>query len=79
MLMSAQDYRDSLRRYRPRVYVDGRAVESVADEPALAPGVNAPRCSTASARTMSFATAVTQNSRRSATQARSFRCGIRVR
>ena len=41
MLMSSQDYRDSLRRYRPRVYVDGRAVESVADEPALAPGVNA--------------------------------------
>jgi 4-hydroxybutyryl-CoA dehydratase/vinylacetyl-CoA-Delta-isomerase len=41
MLMSSQDYRDSLRRYRPRVYVDGRTVESVADEPALAPGVNA--------------------------------------
>jgi 4-hydroxybutyryl-CoA dehydratase/vinylacetyl-CoA-Delta-isomerase len=41
MLMSSQDYRDSLRRYRPRVYVDGRAVESVADEPAFAPGVNA--------------------------------------
>ena len=33
MLMSSQDYRDSLRRYRPRVYVDGRTVESVADEP----------------------------------------------
>ncbi|MGH8703311.1 MAG: 4-hydroxyphenylacetate 3-hydroxylase N-terminal domain-containing protein, partial [Burkholderiales bacterium] len=41
MLMSSQAYRESLRRYRPRVYVDGRAVESVADEPALAPGVNA--------------------------------------
>ena len=41
MLMTSADYRDSLRRYRPRVYVDGRAVESVADEPAFAPGINA--------------------------------------
>jgi 4-hydroxybutyryl-CoA dehydratase/vinylacetyl-CoA-Delta-isomerase len=41
MLMSGHDYRESLRRYRPHVYVDGRRVESVADEPALAPGVNA--------------------------------------
>ncbi|SOD89934.1 4-hydroxyphenylacetate 3-hydroxylase family protein [Caenispirillum bisanense] len=41
MLMSAADYRESLRRYRPRVFLDGRAVESVADEPLLAPGINA--------------------------------------
>jgi 4-hydroxybutyryl-CoA dehydratase / vinylacetyl-CoA-Delta-isomerase len=41
MLMSADDYRASLRRYKPTVYVDGRRVESVADDPALAPGVNA--------------------------------------
>jgi 4-hydroxybutyryl-CoA dehydratase / vinylacetyl-CoA-Delta-isomerase len=41
MFMSASDYRESLRRYRPRVYVDGDAVESVADEPRLAPGINA--------------------------------------
>ena len=41
MLMSAADYRESLRRLHPVVYVDGRRVESVADEPALAPGVNA--------------------------------------
>lgn len=41
MLMSAQAYRESLRAYRPLVYVDGRRVESVADEPALAPGVRA--------------------------------------
>ena len=41
MLMSAADYRESLRRYSPRVFVDGRAVESVADEPALMPGINA--------------------------------------
>ncbi len=41
MLMSSRDYSESLRRYRPRVYVDGRLIESVADEPALTPGVNA--------------------------------------
>ncbi|MDG4551105.1 MAG: 4-hydroxyphenylacetate 3-hydroxylase N-terminal domain-containing protein [Candidatus Contendobacter sp.] len=40
MLMSGQDYRDSLRRCQPRVYVNGRLIESVADEPLLAPGVN---------------------------------------
>ena len=41
MLMSSTDYRESLRRSRPRVYVNGQAVASVADEPLLAPGVNA--------------------------------------
>ena len=41
MLMSADDYRDSLCRYHPNVYVDGRKVDAVADEPAFAPGVNA--------------------------------------
>ncbi|HEX3500726.1 MAG TPA: 4-hydroxyphenylacetate 3-hydroxylase N-terminal domain-containing protein [Stellaceae bacterium] len=41
MGLSAADYRESLRRYRPRVFVDGRAIESVADEPALAPGIAA--------------------------------------
>ena len=40
-LMSGADYRESLRRLKPVVYVDGRRVESVADEPSLAPGVNA--------------------------------------
>jgi 4-hydroxybutyryl-CoA dehydratase / vinylacetyl-CoA-Delta-isomerase len=40
MLMSAADYRESLRAYRPRVFVNGRAVTSVADEPLLAPGIN---------------------------------------
>ncbi|MGL6113051.1 MAG: 4-hydroxyphenylacetate 3-hydroxylase family protein [Rubrivivax sp.] len=40
-LMSGADYRESLRRLRPTVYVDGCRVESVADEPSLAPGVNA--------------------------------------
>ena len=41
ILMSGADYRESLRALRPLVYVDGRRVESVVDEPALAPGVNA--------------------------------------
>jgi 4-hydroxybutyryl-CoA dehydratase/vinylacetyl-CoA-Delta-isomerase len=40
-LMSGADYRESLRRLKPVVYVDGRRVESVADDPALRPGVNA--------------------------------------
>ena len=40
-LMSGDDYRESLRRLRPTVWVDGARVDSVADEPALAPGVNA--------------------------------------
>jgi len=39
--MSAAEYRESLRRYRPRVYVDGSRVDSVADEPRLLPGINA--------------------------------------
>lgn len=39
--MSGDAYRESLRRYRPNVFVDGREVESVADEPAFRPGVNA--------------------------------------
>ena len=40
-LMSGDAYRESLRRYQPKVFVDGRRVASVADEPALRPGVNA--------------------------------------
>src|SRR5215470_17602304 len=41
MLMSAADYRESLRRYKPRVFVNGQRVGSVADEPLLAPGIAA--------------------------------------
>ncbi|MEX2631294.1 MAG: 4-hydroxyphenylacetate 3-hydroxylase N-terminal domain-containing protein [Tistlia sp.] len=37
--MSAADYRESLRRLKPRVFLEGRRVESVADEPLLAPGI----------------------------------------
>lgn len=40
-LMSAEGYRESLRQYRPKVFVEGRAVDSVVDEPAFGPGVNA--------------------------------------
>jgi 4-hydroxybutyryl-CoA dehydratase/vinylacetyl-CoA-Delta-isomerase len=39
MLMPAAEYRDSLRRYHPRVFVNGQRVDSVADEPLLAPGI----------------------------------------
>jgi 4-hydroxybutyryl-CoA dehydratase/vinylacetyl-CoA-Delta-isomerase len=41
MLMTAADFRESLRRYKPRVFVNGDRFESVADEPRLAPGINA--------------------------------------
>ena len=41
MLMSGNDYRESLRRYSPRVFINGDRIESVADEPRLAPGIAA--------------------------------------
>jgi hypothetical protein len=41
MLMTAADYRESLRASKPRVFVNGKAVGSVADEPVLAPGIAA--------------------------------------
>ncbi len=40
-LMTSADYRESLRRYKPTVYVDGQLIDSVADAPSLKPGVNA--------------------------------------
>ena len=40
-LMSGDDYRESLRRYKPRVFLDGRRVESVTDERGFGPGINA--------------------------------------
>ena len=39
--MSSTDYRESLRRYKPTVYVDGQRIDSVADAPQLRPGVQA--------------------------------------
>jgi len=39
--MTSADYRESLRCLKPVVYVDGRQVECVADDPALQPGINA--------------------------------------
>lgn len=39
--MTAADYRDSLRSLHPRVFINGTAIECVADEPLLAPGINA--------------------------------------
>ena len=41
LFMNATEYRDSLRRYRPRVFIDGQRVASVADESRLLPGINA--------------------------------------
>ncbi len=39
MLMSGAEYRESLRAYKPRVFINGTLVTSVADEPLLAPGI----------------------------------------
>jgi len=39
MLMTAADYRESLRRYSPKVFVNGDAVTSVADDSRLAPAI----------------------------------------
>lgn len=39
MHQSGQQYRESLRRYHPRVFINGRQVDVVADEPLLAPGI----------------------------------------
>lgn len=41
MISSLDEYRDSLRQFNPRVFIDGRRVESIADEPLLQPGINA--------------------------------------
>jgi 4-hydroxybutyryl-CoA dehydratase/vinylacetyl-CoA-Delta-isomerase len=39
--MTAANYRESLRRLKPVVYVDGQLIDSVADAPSLQPGINA--------------------------------------
>ncbi|MEL6317326.1 MAG: 4-hydroxyphenylacetate 3-hydroxylase N-terminal domain-containing protein [Pseudomonadota bacterium] len=41
MLMTAAEYRESLRALSPRVFLEGERIASVADEPRLAPGVEA--------------------------------------
>ena len=41
MLMSAAAYRESLDRYRPRVFVNGERVARVSTDPRLAPGIAA--------------------------------------
>ncbi len=40
-LMSGDDFRESLRRYKPRVFLDGLQVASVVDERGFSPGINA--------------------------------------
>ncbi len=41
MLMSSGEFRESLRELKPRVFIAGSAVECVADDPRLLPGINA--------------------------------------
>ncbi len=41
MLLSAEAYRESLDRYKPRVFVDGVRIERVSSAPQLAPGIAA--------------------------------------
>ena len=41
MIESTAAYRESLRAFKPRVFVNGALVPSVADEPLLQPGINA--------------------------------------
>ena len=40
-MKSAEEYRESLRALKPRIYLGGSLVESVADEPRFEPGINA--------------------------------------
>ena len=40
-LLTAEEYHESLRAYQPKVFIDGDRVESVADDPRLAPGIRA--------------------------------------
>ena len=40
MLMNADAYRESLRSYSPRVFINGEQVDCVADDPRLLPGIN---------------------------------------
>jgi len=41
MLLSSEQYRESLRSYSPNVVVKGQRIESVADSPLFQPGINA--------------------------------------
>jgi 4-hydroxybutyryl-CoA dehydratase / vinylacetyl-CoA-Delta-isomerase len=40
-LLTGNDYRETLKSYKPKVFVDGRRIEKVESEPMLAPGINA--------------------------------------
>ena len=40
-LMSGDDFRESLRRYKPRVFLDGQQVANVVEERGFGPGINA--------------------------------------
>ena len=40
-LMDGKEFRESLRKHKPTVYVDGQLIDSVVDAPSLQPGINA--------------------------------------
>jgi len=40
-LMDGKEFRESLKKYKPTVYVDGQLIESVVDALSLQPGINA--------------------------------------
>jgi 4-hydroxybutyryl-CoA dehydratase / vinylacetyl-CoA-Delta-isomerase len=40
-LLTGENYRETLKSYSPKVFLDGRRVERVESEPMLAPGINA--------------------------------------
>ncbi|MGE0768201.1 MAG: 4-hydroxyphenylacetate 3-hydroxylase family protein [Hyphomicrobiaceae bacterium] len=41
MLMSAAEFRESLNRYKPKVFLGGQRIDRVSEEPRLAPGIAA--------------------------------------
>lgn len=40
-IINSAEYMESLRRYKPRVFVDSQQVDCVAGSPQLMPGINA--------------------------------------
>lgn len=65
--MSAEQYRESLRAYKPRVFVDGETVNCVADSAALAPGIAAIGVTYDLARQAQYAPLMTATTRTGAT------------
>jgi 4-hydroxybutyryl-CoA dehydratase/vinylacetyl-CoA-Delta-isomerase len=57
MFVSSDDDRESLRALAPRVVVNGRAIQSIADDPQRAPGIAAIGVTYDCARDAAIATA----------------------